>query len=67
VVVLDDHPVIRQGIDNFFEFAEDVELVGTAPDAAQASKKHVENIRHKLGATDRAGAVAEGFRRGLVR
>jgi DNA-binding NarL/FixJ family response regulator len=30
-------------------------------------KSHVENILRKLGATDRAGAVAEGFRRTLIR
>jgi DNA-binding NarL/FixJ family response regulator len=29
-------------------------------------KSHVENILRKLGATDRAGAVAEGFRRKLI-
>ena len=29
-------------------------------------KSHVENILRKLGAADRAGAVAEGFRRGLI-
>ena len=29
-------------------------------------KSHVENILRKLGATDRAGAVAEGFRRKLL-
>lgn len=34
---------------------------------AQATvKSHVENILRKLGATDRAGAVAEGFRRKLI-
>ena len=30
-------------------------------------KSHVENILRKLGAADRAGAVAEGFRRTLIR
>jgi DNA-binding NarL/FixJ family response regulator len=30
-------------------------------------KSHIENILRKLGASDRAGAVAEGFRRGLLR
>ena len=30
-------------------------------------KSHVENILRKLGAADRAGAVAEGFRRRLIR
>jgi DNA-binding NarL/FixJ family response regulator len=30
-------------------------------------KSHIENILRKLGATDRAGAVAEGFRKGLLR
>jgi DNA-binding NarL/FixJ family response regulator len=30
-------------------------------------KSHVENILRKLGAADRAGAVAEGFRRKLIR
>jgi DNA-binding NarL/FixJ family response regulator len=30
-------------------------------------KSHVENILRKLGAPDRAGAVAEGFRRKLIR
>jgi DNA-binding NarL/FixJ family response regulator len=29
-------------------------------------KSHMENILRKLGVPDRAGAVAEGFRRGLV-
>src|SRR5438874_8447405 len=29
-------------------------------------KSHVENILRKFGATDRAGAVAEGFRRKLI-
>ena len=29
-------------------------------------KSHVENILRKLGAADRAGAVAEGFRRNLI-
>jgi DNA-binding NarL/FixJ family response regulator len=29
-------------------------------------KSHVENILRKLGASDRAGAVAEGFRRKLI-
>lgn len=29
-------------------------------------KSHIENILRKLGASDRAGAVAEGFRRGLL-
>ena len=29
-------------------------------------KSHVENILRKLGAADRAGAVAEGFRRSLI-
>ena len=29
-------------------------------------KSHVENILRKLGAADRAGAVAEGFRRKLI-
>ena len=34
---------------------------------AQATvKSHVENILRKLGAADRAGAVAEGFRRNLI-
>lgn len=34
---------------------------------AQATvKSHVENILRKLGAADRAGAVAEGFRRQLI-
>jgi DNA-binding NarL/FixJ family response regulator len=34
---------------------------------AQATvKSHVENILRKLGAADRAGAVAEGFRRRLI-
>jgi len=34
---------------------------------AQATvKSHVENILRKLGAADRAGAVAEGFRRKLI-
>jgi DNA-binding NarL/FixJ family response regulator len=30
-------------------------------------KSHIENILRKLSATDRAAAVAEGFRRGLLR
>ena len=30
-------------------------------------KSHIENILRKLEASDRAGAVAEGFRRGLLR
>jgi DNA-binding NarL/FixJ family response regulator len=30
-------------------------------------KSHIENILRKLGASDRAGAVAEGFRTGLLR
>jgi len=30
-------------------------------------KSHIENILRKLGASDRAAAVAEGFRRGLLR
>ena len=37
VVVVDDHPVIQEGIGDFFEFADDIEVVGAAPDAAQAS------------------------------
>ena len=31
------------------------------------AKSHVENILRKLNAADRAGAVAEGFRRALIR
>jgi len=30
-------------------------------------KSHIENILRKLGASDRAAAVAEGFRRGMLR
>jgi len=30
-------------------------------------KSHIENILRKLGASDRAAAVAEGFRRGVLR
>jgi DNA-binding NarL/FixJ family response regulator len=30
-------------------------------------KSHIENILRKLEANDRAAAVAEGFRRGLLR
>lgn len=36
VLIVDDHPVMREGLASLFEFEEDIEVVGQAADGAEA-------------------------------
>jgi DNA-binding NarL/FixJ family response regulator len=42
VLVVDDHPLFRQGLETMLSFAEDLELVGSAGDAETAVRLAVE-------------------------
>jgi DNA-binding NarL/FixJ family response regulator len=36
VLIIDDHPLFRQGLESMLSFTEDLELVGSAGDAETA-------------------------------
>lgn len=82
VFLVDDHTVLRQAVRVMLEAEEDIEIAGEAGDGAEAVrekeiasvlsiseetvKTHLKRLYEKLGAADRAQAVAIALRRNLI-
>jgi DNA-binding NarL/FixJ family response regulator len=69
VLVVDDHPVLREGVAVLVSQQPDLLMVGeasTGREAVEHAKTHVKNILAKLSANDRTHAVTLALRRGII-
>ncbi len=70
LLIVDDHPVVRDGLSGMFSGDPDFDVVGEAANGteavARATTLRPDVIYAKLGVNDRAAAVAAGFDRGLL-
>ncbi len=79
LLIVDDHPVVRTGLQGMLSGEDDFEVVGEARGAANKEvartlfisettvKTHLSHIFTKLGVDDRTAAVTVALNRGILR